>query len=382
MPELVRQRVSLGLDAGSRYTSLDFALPALTDVIEVRLARPTTLRPLAWNVAGRVRISIIIVVDGVEHRCDGSATGGIRSSLLGSGEEIAESVLSYNPTWGFFGARGGSTKRLGETSRSEYKARVELTLLSGSVETVVKVTATESPAPAVLFHSSVAYDNSTSAKEEGGDGVISFSHTATGSDLGIFVGGGSADASGPNSSTGATYDGTSLTEAWDLTWGSFSGVYGYHWPGGSSPPTGTVTVTQTTSTTSPERHACGVISMTGVDQTTPVGTAVSANGSTSPATVTVTGLATDGMVVDTMLTDFNSTITVGADQTQWETQTPSFGGVSVHFRQSTQSSNDGGVMSWTLGGSSSNGIGWGMGAIEFKPVTAGGGVNSNFFMFM
>jgi Tfp pilus assembly protein PilX len=123
-----------------------------------------------------------------------------------------------------------------------------------------------------------------------------------------------------------------------------------------APATGTsltLTVTFATSASA----AVGVASFTGVNQTTPLGTCVVANGDPGPATVTVTS-APDELVFDTVASDEN--LTANASQNvRWDITTPVHGGGSTKAGASSV------TMSWTAGST-----GWAIGAVSVKP---GGG---------
>lgn len=103
----------------------------------------------------------------------------------------------------------------------------------------------------------------------------------------------------------------------------------------------------------------GVMYITGVDQTTPHGTAaIGAGESGTTATATVTTAAGE-LVVDVVFVGATA-VTVGANQTsRWEIDsTRSAGG-------STQDGADGGVMTWTLASDD-----WAIAAVPLKPVSA------------
>jgi Tfp pilus assembly protein PilV len=103
--------------------------------------------------------------------------------------------------------------------------------------------------------------------------------------------------------------------------------------------------------------AVGVTTFTGVNQTTPLGTCVVANGDPGPATVTVTS-ASDELVFDTVASDEN--LTANASQNvRWDITTPVHGGGSTKAGASSV------TMSWTAGST-----GWAIGAVSVKP---GGG---------
>jgi len=362
VPVLIPRRgVELSPLKDRAFVSVPVALDPRTASLEVRLRRPTTPSPLAWDATGRVEVSLVLVADGVEHRCVGSAGGGIRFGI--DGREIAEYVLRYTPTWGFFGARGGRTTRLGE-GKASYQARLEIRLLRGTVATEVAVTNEILAAPDVPFRNSVAFDAATDAQEVSGDGVLSLSHTSAGADRAVFAGVGAGSNPG-RTTTSVTYAGTTMTEMWDLlTNGPFVTNSGHRLAGQA---TGAQTVTSTLSGTAGE-HALGVISMTGVDATTPVGTPVttSVNDLQSSISVTVGTVGADDLLVDNIVGTY-ATMTVGADQTLRNTETVN---AAVDLRESTQPGTAGGVMSYAISGERF-GLGASLGAVAFKPAAGG-----------
>lgn len=364
---LAARAVSLAKDAGGRFSTIDFPLDPLTDVIVATLRRPTSAAPLAWDETGLLEVAIVITIDGKEHRCTGRARGGIqRADQTRDGgplREIAEYSLVYRPTWGFFGAREGKTQRLGERALLAYTVRAELVTLEGSAETELTLKSSEAPAPDVPFKNSVAFDAATDAQESGGDGVLTLTHTSTGSNRGVFVGVGTGKFDNVGASpTSVTYPGATMTEQWDINSGTRFYNAGYT---GVAQNTGAQTVTSNVTGLSGTFHAMGVISMTGVDQTTPVGTAVTTNASTANPSVTVASVGTDDMVVDNIHADpFSATPAAGADQTERYSEIETAQAVT---KGSTQPGTAGGVMSWTQSGTDAKTLG----AIAFKPSTGG-----------
>ena len=118
---LSKQPVTLSVGVLESFVSPAVPIAAATDVIEVRLRRPTTASPLAWPASATLKIEIVAVLDGVEYRCAGQASGGIRLNVNGS--EVQQYVLRYWPLPG----KSGS-------------ARVELTRLAGNAVTEIDVT--------------------------------------------------------------------------------------------------------------------------------------------------------------------------------------------------------------------------------------------------
>lgn len=214
----------------------------------------------------------------------------------------------------------------------------------------------------------VAFDAATVVLETSGDGVVSLTHTSTGTNRAVFAGNHGAIAGTAPASTSITYGGTGMTEMWDFQHDTSWGQAGYRLAGQA---TGAQTVTSTLAA-AVDDHFLGVISMTGVDQTTPVGTPVtnSATSATSRS-ATVTDAAADDLIVDQLGEYWASggAPTVGADQTVRNSSGGS--GVSLHdyFRQSTQPGTADDVMSWSWTGATQCSIG----AVAFKAAGGGGG---------
>jgi large repetitive protein len=197
----------------------------------------------------------------------------------------------------------------------------------------------------------IAFDAATSAQATSASS-IGLSHTASGSDRAVFAGV-CSEAVSPDATSTVTYGGTSMTEQWDRV------VAFAHSSGHTlvAPATGAQTVTATLAG-SDDMLTLGVISLTGVDQSTPVGTAASADGDSATASVTVTS-ATGELVVDNVCA-YRATITVGAGQTQrWQQNVSSVwsGGGSTEAGAASV------AMTWTFTAEV-----WAIGAIPFKPA--------------
>lgn len=388
MADLIASR-SITLNASNpRLQSPTVNLDKLTSSITVRLRRPTTAQPLNWNASSTVRVSLVFIVDGTEYRCVGTASGGVRTGA--KGEDMTEYSLIYNPTV-LFGDTSReyiktATKdmegfyndvpltRLGETG-STVQGYLLLERVRGTIQTVITVAATaEAPAPKIRYKNSVAFDAATTLYETGGDGVLSGSHTSSGSNLAVFAGGSivSFSMNDPTSAS-CSYGGAGMSERWDAPFATNYNQFGYTLAGQAA---GSQTVTSTLDDATPYEHSCVVISMTGVDQTTPTGTPNTATGNSTTPSVTVAGTVTDGLVVDNMACASVGVSSAGANQTQRGTHAGAGGFMSG--ASSTQSGASGGVMSWNLTGSAD----WSIGAIEFKPVAAVGGTTPHRLLMM
>ncbi|MFO0773701.1 MAG: hypothetical protein U0172_03435 [Nitrospiraceae bacterium] len=349
------------------------AVPALTSEIVVRIQRPTTLVPLAWDAASTLRVTLRFVVDGVEHLTIGTASGGVRTGPQG---ELSEYVIRYKPTV-LFGQRARDymvnnpkdpngfyynvpLTRLGELG-STVRAGLILERLSGTISTTITVAATnEAPAPVLArHHNSVAFDAATTVSESGGDGVLTTTHTAGGADRAVFVGAGVFAAS-PLGMSSVTYGGVGLTQLWSIDFAAAAYLNaGYQMV---APTTGAQTVTATAASSAPLEQGMGIMSLTGVNQANPVGTAVTTTGNGTSPSLTVATPAADSLVVDAVVIG-GLLASAGADQTERY----AINGSPFMFQQgSTQSGASGGVMSW----SAAVAVDYGLAGIEFLPKSS------------
>ena len=381
-------RIRIRLERSSPHFETPWVVVSpLTSRLEVRLRRPTTVAPMVWDANATLRVSLIYRLGGVEHVCVGQTSGGLRTDRRGV--EITEYRLVYNPTVllaqrtkdrlaraipdaeGYY--YDVPLTRIGELADVR-EAHLVLELLRGdSAETeILLAMTTDSPAPLLPRHkNSVAFDAATDVQELAGDGVVSLSHTAGSPNPAAFVGVGNS-AGGGGSLGEVTYGGSGMTELWDATYAS-GFLYAHAGYALAGVAASAQTVTSDLVSTTPDEHAFGVITMTGVDQTTPVGTPATATGQTTSPTVTVGSVGADDLVcANVYWHEAGSGIelgTVGADQTEW---TREVFATSDNITQSisTQPGTAGGVMSWAGSGSAIN---WGIGGVAFKPAAAGGG---------
>ncbi|HVS25963.1 MAG TPA: DUF6701 domain-containing protein [Burkholderiales bacterium] len=212
----------------------------------------------------------------------------------------------------------------------------------------------------------VAFDAAASTSSAASSTTFSWTHTASGANRVVIVG---VSYISPSATATATYGGTSMTlvgsqfTAADSRMAMFSLV---------NPPTGAQTVTVTLTAAPTQGFVGGSVSFTGANQTTPTGTFVSAIGTTSPASLTVTS-ATGELVIDTLQCDNGCvSITPGGSQTQrWNLNAGAggnFGGGSTAAGAATVTT------TWTF--TSDN---WAYGAVSVKAAvgaTTIGGFNA------
>jgi len=365
MQLFARTALILGGATKSALTA-KLALPQQTERLTISILRPTTAGPVVtWTDKATIRVTLIITIDGREHRYIGQATGGARSAPTGG--DLAAYRLVIYPTWGFLGGTE-TTKRLGETAVTEYAATVLVEVLRGSLSTWYDVGVAEAPAPTMPFHSSVAFDAATSALEEGGDKILSLSHTASGADRAVFAASSGYGSGAGLPSTSCTYAGNAMTEMWDEQTSSASNFHnaGYQLAG-AGVTTGAQTVTNTLGAGTASIHFLLVMSMTGVDGTTPVGTPVLTTFKTSPWSDTVSDAAADDLIVDSLCCFATGTPAVGGGQTNPANLQQVDAGGTVFARASYQAGSGDDIMSWTATGS----IDGFLGAVAFKAAAGG-----------
>jgi hypothetical protein len=166
----------------------------------------------------------------------------------------------------------------------------------------------------------IAVDSATSA--QGSTASLSWNHTVgSGANRILIVG--TSHRDGNRTVDSVTYGGTLLVKIGEQN-GPGNGNKTTIWRL-IAPPSGTALVVVNLSASS--NVAAGAISFTGVDPTTPLGTFVSASGTSTTASVIATS-ASGELVVDTATVNGDGlSLTVGAGQTQrWNTGTGTAGG--------------------------------------------------------
>lgn len=358
------------LDISTRRRNL-ITLPVALDpqaaVLTLSIPRPTSTQARAWNKTGQVRVTLVVDIDGVEHRCSGTVHGGVRTAKDGS--EADAYTLTWHLPWGFFEdePEGTLARRWGESAKSQYRAWVELERIAGAAVTEFQVDCLAAPAPNIQRHHSIAFDTGTAVAENGGDGDLSTSFTAgAGSNRIVCVAFASDATSGHGLPHTVTFNGAAPSAhsetCVDVNDGSFSHQTVRCFME-SEIGSGAKTVAGSTSDTD-GGTTLAIVSYSGVDQTTPHGTrqqAAATSGSSS--TLTVTSVGSTDVVVD-FLYVWDTAVTIGADQTQ---RAGTEAGSNL-CRISDQPGSAGGAMSWSgLGGE------WCHGAFALKEAAGGGG---------
>jgi hypothetical protein len=197
-----------------------------------------------------------------------------------------------------------------------------------------------------------AVSNGTSAVD-----TFTVPHTTSGTQRLMLVGV-SLDPNQNETVSSITYNGTAFTYVGSATYSNDARAEIWRLV---APDIGTHDVVITFSDYLDYGAVAGVMTFTGVNQTTPLGTFVGANGSSAgPATVDVSS-ATNELVFDTVSCETCTSLTVGAGQTErWNL---SQSGLYAMGAGSTEPGAATVTMSWALGSADY----WAIGAVPIKP---------------
>jgi hypothetical protein len=217
----------------------------------------------------------------------------------------------------------------------------------------------------------IAFDAASSASSSGsGSASLTWSHTVSvsGTNRILIVG---VSVKSGSTVTGVSYAGVSFSAISNpIVVGNNAGNARVELWQLVAPATGANNVIVTLSASA--RFVGGAVSLTGVNQTNPIDASNSASGSSATPSITITTIANNAWVVDTIA---SSPPTSGANPTggqtqQWNVATGGAGSaVQILGAGSTLGpiTPSGAVVeSWSLGGSSS----WAIAASSLKPVTA------------
>ena len=207
----------------------------------------------------------------------------------------------------------------------------------------------------------ITQDNVSSALTAASSTTLTFAHTIGIGSNGILLV--EVAIKGANPVTSVTYGGTALTLVGSLN-DPANQVRSELWYL-KAPTAGTANIVVTLP--SVKMFVAGGTSFFGVDQTTPLGTAATANGSGGSPTVTVASSAGE-LVIDAPAVHAASSATVGAGQTQlWGQRTGTAGG-DVWGGSSSEAGAASVVMSWTTSGSGAGE--WATIAVPLKPAAS------------
>lgn len=209
----------------------------------------------------------------------------------------------------------------------------------------------------------IAFDAASSAA---GNNVasLSWSHTAGGSQR-ILIVGVAIRNSGGRTVTGVTYNGLPLALIGAQNNGASVRVEQWYL---TAPPAGAFTVQVNLSGNA--RVTAGSVSLTGVDQATPIDASAPASGSGGNPSVTVTTLTDRAWVVDALAHRLSPAVTAGAGQTaQWTNVTgggPVNGVGGASSTEGPKTPAGAVAMTWTL----APGQDWALHAVALRPAAA------------
>lgn len=185
----------------------------------------------------------------------------------------------------------------------------------------------------------IAFDAASSSTANAS--TVTFSHTCSGSDRVLVVG---TSHRYNNKTTSVTYNGVNLTKWSENINSNICGTQLWYLV---APSTGANNIIVTQSST--ERIVVGASSWTGVNQTTPLGTAVLQNGTSSSPSVNVSSSSSE-VVIDVLaaLDDAGITATVGTSQTQRWNDSAASGGIAIQGCGSSETGASTTTMSWSL----------------------------------
>jgi hypothetical protein len=198
---------------------------------------------------------------------------------------------------------------------------------------------------------------------------VSWSHTCSGTNRYVVVGAAVGQPSDTGLTTSATYNAVSMTSLGIVHSGASTSGYVQLW-GLINPPTGASTVVVTASV-SVSAFSAGSISFNGVDQSTPVGTAVTATANATSVAVSVTGTTTGNMIVDAACYGSGVGISTSTQTNRWKRATNGLTGAGTGGGSTASA---GGSVSMSYSASSADF--WGIVAVEVKAVASGGSASA------
>jgi hypothetical protein len=192
---------------------------------------------------------------------------------------------------------------------------------------------------------------------------LTWAHTVGSGDGRILIVG--ISLRGSQSITGVSYGSTALAPIGSVVTGQTTSEL---WSL-LAPPQGTANVVVSLTGSFSVRIVGAAVTFFGVDQVAPLGTYVSAVGTSATASVTVTS-GPGELVVDTVAVNLSTGITVGAGQTQRWNGGTSAAATNVRGGGSTEAGAATVDMSWALGSPRT----WAIGAVPLMPVPLSGRV--------
>src|SRR5437870_793166 len=203
-----------------------------------------------------------------------------------------------------------------------------------------------------------------SSSQTGGTSTTTWAHTTSGTNRVLVVGVSWANIT-TRTVTSVTYAGQTMTSAGSAVNAGNAGAEIFY---RVAPAAGSNTVSVTLSG-SANSLVGGAVTLTGVNQTTPLGIFASATGSSTTPSVTVTS-NTGETVIDTVAITSSGAMTVNGAQTQqWQA------GTSGRGAGSTKPGAPSPTMSWASGN-----FAWAIGAVGIKPVATCSSVSDSLYV--
>jgi uncharacterized repeat protein (TIGR01451 family) len=215
-----------------------------------------------------------------------------------------------------------------------------------------------------------ATSSSTAMMTGAGNHTLTFNHATSATANRLLLVGISMNISGVTGATvtGVTYGGTALTSVGSQNDAAPSRrVEIWSLPAPASGATNSIVITVSLPAAGTVGLSAGATTFTGVDQTTPLGTFVSANGAAGTFSQLDVPSVVNGMVLDTLAIGGNRTVTVpGPQASQWNLSTGGLG-TDVRGTGSTRTGAPSVPVSESFTGGTSN---WSLGAISINPSAA------------
>jgi hypothetical protein len=239
-----------------------------------------------------------------------------------------------------------------------FKNSIATQVLYSGGSTTPGATAVPTATPTPSQTSSITYDAASSANIASGT-TLSWNHTTTSQQNKIMIVSVATNVFGaPPTVSSITYNGVALTKVPNAQTNCPAKCREELWYL-LNPASGTHAITVTTSASGPVN--AGAATYYNVDQTNPLGTAVTAAGTSSTPAITVSGTTTNQLIVD-CLADTGTALTVTSGQTQLWNQ-------SANGMTGASSSKVGSATSTTLGWSSTTGDQWAEASVALNPAT-------------
>ena len=296
----------------------------------------------------------------------------VRTKLKGIGGKLLQAAAEGQRVLGKLLEMAGVAPPARATSQAAVRKQVRPTL--GALIVLFLMLATS------YARGQVAVDSASSSSANlagAGTETLTFTHTTTATANRVLIVGVSINITNAPTTdvTGVTYSGTAL---------SFVGAQND--AGGTrrvemwyllAPASGTnlpIVVSVDIPTAVTEGVVAGATTFTGVDQTAPLGTFVSADGAAGTYSQLNVPSVVNGMILDTLATDGTQTVTVPGPQTQrWNVLSQNSTNPGVRATGSSRTGAPSVPLSETFSGTSN----WSLGAVSINPTAADIGVTTS-----